>query len=401
MRDIACERCGSAIVGGRCPACEFRAESRFVRREFVVLIVLGAVTVSGFLLTRAAARANHDLRLRDGSALYAAGERDLGAGHPASAIDALRRAVAIERDNQRYRLALSSALEAAGQDDAARQVLVGIRQLSPENPEANLRLARIEGRQGDAAAAIRYYQSALYGTWGAEQQDRRREVRVEFVHYLLTHDDRALALSELLILSGNLPDQAALHVEAGSLFNDAGDPGRALDQFRRALRLDPGSRPALAGAGESAFELGDYVVAQRFLRAATQEPSDPQFDRLSERLQVADLVLARDPLLPRLSPRDRRDRLMSSVAYTRTRLTDCLASGSLDQAQHDALDSLRAEIDTWQEHGRNLRDGSVESIETGLNLVYRIERQTAGCGPLSPVDRALQLIAHRHEIDRQ
>jgi tetratricopeptide (TPR) repeat protein len=358
--------------------------------------------VCGFLFTRAVARANNELRLRDAHTWFSAGEGDLAAGRSDDAIHALRRAVAIDRDNQKYRLTLSRALVAARQDDAARQVLVGIRQFSPENPEVNLQLAWLEGRQGDTAAAIRYYQSALYGTWSADQQDRRRAVRVEFIRYLLVHDDRARALSELLVLSGNLPDELGSHLEAGNLFRDAGDPPRALEHFRRALRLDSTSRLALAGAGEAAFDLGDYAAARRFLRAAVLEPSNQQFGRLRELLHVADLVIERDPLRPRLLLRDRWNRLMSSVAHVKERLEACIANGaSLDQARRNTLESLRSEIGAWEVNGRTIRERSVEPIEAGLTLVYRVEEQTAACGGASPLDRALLLISRRYEIDRQ
>jgi tetratricopeptide (TPR) repeat protein len=398
---IACVHCGRSVVGGRCPACDITAESRFVQRELVVLVVLGVVVTVGFLLTRTVARANHALRIRDGGAWFATGEGDLAAGQSGSAITALRRAVAIDRDNRQYRLALARALVAAGEDSGARQVLIGLRQSSPEDPEANLPLARLERRQGDAAAAMRYYQSALHGTWGADHENRRRDVRVEFVRYLLALGDRARALSELLVLSGNLPDDVAWHVEAAGLFRTAGDPARALSHFRRALRLDSTSRAALAGAGEAAFDLGDYAAARRFLRAARLEPSNPDFGRLSELLDVADLVLERDPLRPRLLPTERRQRVMADVVHVKERLDDCITGGTLSQPKRGHLASLRADLDAWEAQARSARDRSLDPIEAGLGLVHRVEQQTAECGPASPLDRALVLIAERHEIDRQ
>jgi tetratricopeptide (TPR) repeat protein len=376
-------------------------ESRFVHHELVVLVVLSVVVAVGFLLTRTAARANHALRLRDAGAWFATGERALAGGHSESAIAALRRAVAIDRDNRRYRLALARALVAARNDGGARQVLIGLRPSSPEDPDVNLLLARLERRQGDAAAAMRYYQSALHGTWAADQENRRRDVRVEFVRYLLALGDRARALSELLVLSGNLPDDVAWHVEAADLFRSAGDPGRALNHFRRALRLDSTSRTALAGAGESAFDLGDYAAARRFLRAARLEPANPDFSRLREMHDVADLVLERDPLRPRLLLTERRKRVMADVAHVKERLADCISGGTSSQPKRGHLDSLRADLDAWEARARSARDRSLDPIEAGLGLVYRIEQQTAACGPVSPLDRALVLIAERHEIDRQ
>ena len=92
------------------------------------------------------------------------------------------------------------------------------------------------------------------------------------------------------MLSGNLPDDVKSQTEAGQLFLDAGEPRRALDRFRQALRIDPENAAALAGAGEAAFEPGDYASAQRYLRAV-----DSPSARVSELRSVTDLVLTRDP----------------------------------------------------------------------------------------------------------
>ena len=105
-----------------------------------MLVILCALVVVGFVLTRAAAGANRAHRLRDAAAWYDAGEHHLVGGQTESAIKALRRATAINRDNRTYRLALAGALAAGGQDDAARQVLLGVRESTPEDPEVNVQL---------------------------------------------------------------------------------------------------------------------------------------------------------------------------------------------------------------------------------------------------------------------
>ena len=141
----SCARCGGPLADGHCHACDRRSESTFVHREIVVLVVLCTLVAVGFVFTRAAAGANRALRLRDATAWYEAGERYLAGGQTQSAIRALRRATAINRDNRTYRLALAAALAADRQDDAARQVLLGVRELTPEDPEVNVQLARLEG----------------------------------------------------------------------------------------------------------------------------------------------------------------------------------------------------------------------------------------------------------------
>jgi tetratricopeptide (TPR) repeat protein len=191
----SCDRCGALLVAGRCAACEQKSDSTFVHRELVVLAILSAIAVCGFLLTRAAADANRRLRLRDAVAWYDTGQRRLADGRAQSAVRSFRRATAINRDDRSYRMALAAALSAARQDESARQVLLGIRQSNPEDPEVNVQLARLEARRDDVIGTVQFYQSALYGSWRIDQGDARRQVRVELIRYLLAHRERGGALS--------------------------------------------------------------------------------------------------------------------------------------------------------------------------------------------------------------
>jgi tetratricopeptide (TPR) repeat protein len=391
----SCARCGDPLADGNCRACDRRTYSTFVHREIVVLVVLCAAVVVGLVLTRAVARANRTVRLRDASSWYNAGENHLANGRTEGAIQALRRAAAINRDNRAYRLALAGALAADRQDDAARQVLLGVRESTPEDPEVNVQLARLEARHGDLSGTVRYYQNAVYGAWSGDQGDARRQVRIELIRYLLVHEERGRALSELLVLSGNLPDDVGSQTEAGQLFLGAGEPRRGLDRFRQALRIDPKNGPALAGAGQAAFELGDYTSALRYLRAA-----DPASGRVSELRVVADFVLTRDPLRPGLSLRQRQERAMVGLSRAVEVLDHCVGK---PQTNSKAFESLRAEASALEP---KLALGTLrrfpDSIETSVDLVYRIERQAVdSCGPPSPRDRALLLIGRRHEADRQ
>jgi tetratricopeptide (TPR) repeat protein len=366
-----------------------------VHREILVLVVLCALVVVGFVLTRAAAGANRALRLGDAAAWYATGEHQLANGETESAIRALRRATAINRDNRAYRLALAAALAADRQDDAARQVLLGVRELTPEDPEVNVQLARLEARHDDLTGTVRYYQSAVYGSWSGDQLDARRAVRIELIRYLLVHEQRGRALSELLVLSGNLPDDVKSQTEAGQLFLDAGEPRRGLDRFRQALRIDPENAAAIAGAGEAAFEAGDYTSARRYLRTV-----DSPSAHVSDLRSVTDLVLTRDPLRPGLSLRQQGDRVMAGFRRALEALDDCVTKRP---AANDSFDSLRAEAGALEPKmtPERLRR-TPESIDAALNLIYRIEQQTVDtCGQGSAFDRALLLIGRRHEVDRQ
>jgi tetratricopeptide (TPR) repeat protein len=175
-----------------------------VHREIVVLAVLIAIAVGAFLVTRRFAASNDALRRRDAAAWYASGQQALERRDLDTAVNALRRATARNPDAVTYRLALAEALTVAQQDDAARQLLLGLREVQPEDSQTNLRLARLEGRRGDTAAAGRYYEAAVLGLWKGEQRRARRQVRTEFIQFLLSHGERDRAVSELLALEVSL-----------------------------------------------------------------------------------------------------------------------------------------------------------------------------------------------------
>ena len=397
-RPSSCPRCGSLLVNRTCPACDREVAFRFVHREIVALVVLGVVTVLGFVLTRAAAERNRALRLRDAAVWYGAGEDHLVAGRTDLAIRALRRATAINRDDRPYRIALAGALAEDRQDAVAMQVLMGIRESTPEDPDVNVQLARLEARNNDVMGALRHYENAVYGRWSADDGDARRALRIELIRFLLHHHQRGRALSELLVLSDNLPDDVRSQAEAGQLFLDAREPRRALERYQRSLRLDPKSQAALVGASEAAFDAGDYRLAQRYVRLVTSTS-----DQVSEIRMITDLVLARDPLQPGLSFGERRALTQLDFDQATAVLNECInAQQKTNQANNLDLQFLRDEAVALEPalSSSGLRR-SPDAIATVVNLIYRIEQQIGKtCGPGSAFDRALLLIGQRHEADQ-
>ena len=364
-----------------------------VRREIVLLVLLSAVAAIGFFFTRAIAADNRGTRLRDAETWAASADAALSGGRLSDAIDALRHAAALDRGNQVYGLTLASTLAADHQTDAAQQVLVGLRDRAPEDPAVNLQLARLAASGDDLQGAVRYYQNALYGFWPDEEEARRREIRVELVRMLIDHHEDSRALSELLVLSANLPDEPAAQIEAGRLFLDVGDPGRALDRFTRALSLDPKNGDATAGAGEAAFALADYARARDYLADA---PADNA--RVAELRTIVDLVLSSDPLAARISSAARQRRVIAMFGQAAGRLDTCLAGPVPDP---DPLRALKAEADAFRatiEEGTLRR--SPDAVDTGFELAYRIEQATqAGCGPTEPLDQAILLVGRRHGLE--
>lgn len=376
------------------PASEAVERTALIHREMFQLTALILVAIGAFFLTRAVAASNRDMGLRDAAEWYQRGQQAIAANRVDDAIDAFRRATVRNRDDQRYALALAEALAHKRDDDAARGLLMTLREAAPEDAEINLQLARLAGTRHDVTEALRFYHNALYAPWPPERADARRQVRLELIRFLVTHDQGGRALSELLALSTDLPNDEALQVETAQLFADAGDAAHALNHFQRALQLAPDNPTALAGAGRSAFALGDFTLAQTYLRRLPAPVDD-----VGRTLDVVNLVLSDDPLENRLGSVERRRRLVDNFAYAQRRLRACVEEpGSLPTS--DAL-ALLSEAHVFE---AQLQPRALEQdvIETGTDLVDRIGRLVIQrCGTPAARDRALVLIGQRHRAQQR
>lgn len=371
------------------------ARANLIHREILQLTLLGALAVAAFFVTRAMAASNRAMNLRDGMEWYQRGERQFAQGDIDGAIDSYRRAAVNNRREKRYVFALAKARTRQQQYDTAQSALLELRETSPEDPEINLQLARLAVERQDVTGALRYYHNTLYAPWPAEQADARRDVRLELIDFLLTHDQVRRAQSELLALSTDLPTDPAAHIQVGRRFTKAGDGRHALDQFQQALRAVPHSGEALAGAGEAAFQLGDYPLARRYLRSAPET-----IDGVTATRDIVEFLLANDPLASRLGAVERRRRLVLAFSQAHHRFADCLAAGSAGVSLSDDDRALHEEAPLFGTRLEAPAQYDQDTFETGLELINRLETAaTRACPPASSRDRALLLMAHAHGVD--
>lgn len=363
------------------------ARTALIHRELVQLGILILVATAAFLLTRTVAASNRATSLHDAGEWYRRGQHAIDSGRIDDGIDAFRHAAVRDRYDKRYVLALARALALKGDNDAARGVLLTLRESAPEDPDINLQLARLAVARHDVSEALRFYHNALYAPWSPDQAGPRRQIRFELVQFLINHEQTGRAQSELLALSTDLPDEVWLHVRVAQLFGKVRDQDHALEQFQRVLRLAPTNREALAGAGLAAFRLGKYSLARTYLRRVSADAEDVSHVR-----EVVDLVLANDPLANRLGSSERRRRLVAVCSYAHRRLESCLSRGS----STDDASSLAVEWSTFSDQLR--RPGALEqdTIETGIELIDRSEQLVAQrCGPPTALDEALILMGRQ------
>jgi len=367
----------------------------YLRREPLILALLSALAVLSFLGVSGLSRIYHAQRAALGNRWVNRGEADLKAHRYELAVNEFRTALLYSRDNYTYQLDLAEALIGLKKTNEAYAYLVNLWEREPENGLVNLELARIAVQRGNTERALRYYHNAIYAIWPGDQELPRRNARLELIQYLLSINAKMQAQAELIALAENLGDDPATHAGVGDLFMQAQDYEHALNEYRQSLKLNRHNPAAMAGAGQAAFELGRYDLAQRYLEAAVAaNPNDVQSGEL---IKTTELVLQMDPFRRQISVDQRHRIVIQAFNAAGERLKSCpavdsSASAASQQGLAEKWAGMKPQI-TEEGLRRN-----PDRVEQAMNLVFDIERQaSAVCAPPTGVDLALFLISKLHE----
>ncbi len=397
--DRRCEKCGQVIPRGteECPNCA-TLQRLNLRRETILLICLGLLAVL-FGITGFAVTLYHNRERALGGHWYTRGEESLQHGNPEAAVLDFRTALFHAGDNPVYQLRLAQALVDSNRLAEARSYLLRLWETHPADGEVNLELARVAMREGNIPEVIDYDHNAIDGVWQNNSEELRRRLRQQLCEYLIEKGRRTEALAELMALSSQTPDNAQLRAQVAGLFLKAQDYDIALGEFRRSLRLDHRQPEAWAGAGEAAFQMGNYRAARKYLsRALSQNPRDKD---AAQFLNTANWVLQMDPFDRRVPAAERRRRVMAAFEAAANRLTTCAAShGENLQAPNSQTDFGKAYASELKmkpyvrEHSLR-RDPDL--MDSTMSLVFQIERLTAAaCGTPQGPNLALLLIGSKN-----
>jgi len=367
----------------------------YLRREPLILALLSALAVLSFLGVSGLSRIYHAQRAALGNRWVNRGEADLKAHRYELAVNEFRTALLYSRDNYTYQLDLAEALIGLKKTNEAYAYLVNLWEREPENGLVNLELARIAVKRGNTERALRYYHNAIYAIWPGDQELPRRNARLELIQYLLSINAKMQAQAELIALAENLGDDPATHAGVGDLFVQAQDYEHALNEYRQSLKLNRHNPAATAGAGQAAFELGRYDLAQRYLEAVVAaNPNDVQSGEL---LKTTELVLRMDPFRRQIPVEQRHQIVIQAFNAAGERLKSCTAVDSSASAA-----SQQGLAEKWASMKPQMTEEGLrrnpDRVEQAMNLVFDIERQaSAVCAPPTGVDLALFLISKLHE----
>jgi tetratricopeptide (TPR) repeat protein len=393
----SCPHCGNALAAGSatCPDCGRRISQPHFSPETVLVFCAILISIF-FLVTRSVARAYHAKLGSLAQQWFESGQQQLQSGNAAQARVDFRTALVYAPDDPRIQFPLAEALAASGRDTEARAYLLGLLAHSPSDAPVNLALARISARTGSETDALRYYHGAIFGVWPEEPAKRRLQTRFELCQFLLDRNDASSAEAELIVLAPEIrADDAQAHVRAGDMFIRAGDPGRAMEEYRRALSARPSLFPALRGAGITAFQLGDYSQAAKFLDPAHRQAKNDA--EIAADLETSRFVLSADPFAPGLTEEGRRDRVRADFRLAFSRLQDCTktvhdSGGPATPQDSDLADMYRkANVYRLRLSDRYLR--RAEDLSAALDFTFEVENVCAQkCGPPRGADQALLLL---------
>jgi tetratricopeptide (TPR) repeat protein len=350
-----------------------------------------------------------------GRHLFQQSQTDLRNGRSDDAVDDLRAALDYNPDNFDYELSLARTLRDTGRNSEAESYLTGLWERDPQNSLVNLAIARLYARQKLPEKALQYYHNAIYGVWPSDAQAMRRETQLELIHSLLAENAYPQAQAELISWSAALPPDPNLHLTVAGLFMDAHDYDHALDEYQTVLRRDRNNVQAFAGAGESAYRLGRYRTAQRYLSSGLADNA-PNAET-KQLLETTNMILEANPYARRISGREAAKRVVRGFEQAGTRLSECMKakniavetlakpSGALkrsDNAQSsgnqppaDALSTLYQRWLMLKPRVTELRASTGNSLrDSAIDITFEIEQQTATtCGAPSGLDQALLLLS--------
>lgn len=362
-----------------------------------MLVLLSILAVIFFLAVTGLSRVYHAQRAGLGDRWFSRGVTDLNAKHYDPAVTEFRGALLYARDEYSYQLNLAEALIGLGHTGEAFAYLLNLWDREPDNGMVNLELARIVGQRGQVDQAVRYYHNAVYAAWPPGQEAKRRDARLELIELLLRAKRPGDAQAELMALAATAGDESSLQETIGDLFMRAGDYEGALAAYRTILKTDDYNAAALAGAGNAAFQLGRYLLAQQYLQTATR--ANPNDTESAQRLQMTEMVLSMDPFRPQISTADRNQDVVDAFATAGQRLKTCRLPSRDTFGATGSAPSLN---DEWTNLKSQITEAGLrrkpDLAQTAMDLVFRIERQTSNvCGTPTGADMALLLIAKVHE----
>jgi tetratricopeptide (TPR) repeat protein len=302
----------------------------------VLVFVIGGLWSLDLFL----ARTDREAVQNQANNLYTQGVELLQQGHAGEAVERLRRANSLVRDNRGYQLDYVAALMAARKFDEAETNLKTLLDADPNNGRANLLSARLKVQQGKLPDAESYYHRAIYGSWPETAAAHRVAARLELADLLAKRGDQEELLAEVVALEAEAQNNAAILKQVANLYRVAGSPAREANVYRELIESNQDDFNAYVGLGEAEMAVGDYHDAMAaFLDANRRSLGDRT---VQEDIALLNAMASIDPTPRRLSSAEKFARSTQILRLTRDALNGC-AKTQESQRMVDNCDKVLAE----------------------------------------------------------
>jgi tetratricopeptide (TPR) repeat protein len=353
----------------------------------IALVIAALASVDKFLA---------DAQQRSGQRLahraYDEGLNLLHSGKANEAVEAFRKAHALDRGNIDYEIDLITALTEADKLDRAEVLTNEVLERAPNDGRANLAAAHLMIKKGKMDDAESFYHRAVYGNWPSDAAAHSRAVRMELADFLAARGKQQELLAELLPVQEEAGKDPATAAHLAHLFLIAGSPSRAAEEYRVLIKHNPGDAAAYAGLGKTALQSGDYREAHdAFLAASARTPNDPSIRR---QLELVSTLTALDPTLRKLTSTEKYRRSRKILELAQSDLERCAAShpesdaGETQQLLTSAATSLSSKMPA------SINNEMAEGV---LSLAEKCwQARVKLCGPAtSPDEEPLRLIVEK------
>jgi tetratricopeptide (TPR) repeat protein len=322
---------------------------------------------------------------------YRAGTALLQEGKANDAVDAFRRAHALERERPLYEIGLIEALMAAGKLAEAQPLMSDILDQESNNGEANLIAARLAAKQGHINLANAYYHRAIYGEWRDGAAEHQSQVRLELIHFLEAHGKQDEMLAELLPLQEEASKNPTLQPTVASLFLAAGAPAHAQEIYRRLIKANPKNGSNYASLGEAELALGDYRAARNAFSTAIERDDN---GAVEARLQLAITLSNLDPTPRRLSTPDKYARSMRILGLASGDLQQCVTNHPERATDKASQFVTAAQTELAQRAPKTPTNEMAEDVLSLAENIWRTRTSVCGTGT-APDEDALKLIMEK------
>jgi tetratricopeptide (TPR) repeat protein len=296
-------------------------------------IVILIITASLWSLDLFLARTDREAVHNQANGLYSQGVLSLKQGNARQAVDLLRRANSLVRDNRAFQLDYVAALMAARKFDDADARLKTLLEIDPNNGPANLLSARLMVQAGHIPDAESHYYRAIYGSWPENAATHRLAVRMELVDLLASRGEKEELLAELLAIESEAQGNTATLKQIANLYRVAGSPARGANVYRELIQNNPDDVDAYQGLGGDEMALGDYRSAlAAFLNANRRSPGNPIIQR---DIGLLNALATLDPTPRRISSVEKFARSTEILKLTRDALSSCAATDEAKRLLED------------------------------------------------------------------